>query len=385
MHQHGKDSSLFQLIDRKIFKQLVEKYEMDKWVRHFQTWEMTCALITTLTMGLGSFREIEKVLGIPRATFSDALAKRFSGFFAELCDYTLMQIKTQTKDRKVRRGIGPIVALDSSEIRVHGSLFSSPGWQCRSSDKHMASAKLHLMWNVDGHWVDDYNISGNRLSDSRIARQFTLQPRLTYVFDRAYCNVNFWLEIMEAKSHFVTRLKGKSIKTLIEARPFELQDRDGVLYDGIYRPGKNVARERFRTKKERVHLKFRYIIYRDPQTKRIFYFVTSNWSCSAQLIADIYKKRWGVELLFRWLKGHLNIRYLSIKNKNAIRTQLAIAILIQLLLQLKKIIDRFDGSLWDLLREIRVGILRQSIVLSKPPDGCRWKQSPVQPLTLMTI
>ncbi|MGZ3804207.1 MAG: IS4 family transposase [Pseudobdellovibrionaceae bacterium] len=373
MYQHGKNLSLFQLIDRKTFKQLVEKYEMDKWVRHFQTWEMTCALITALTVGLRSFREVEKVLGIPRSTFGDALSRRFSGFFSELCDQTLLQIKSQTKDRKVKRGIGQIIALDASEIRVHGSLFSSPGWQCRSSDQHIASAKLHLMWNVDGHWIDDHTISGNRLADVRAGRQFDLKPGLTYVFDRAYCEVNFWLDIMQANSHFVTRLKGKSIDALSHARSVERQDKDGVLYEGVYRPGKNIARSRFRTKKDRVHLKFRYIVYRDPQTKALFYFVTSNWSCSAQMVADIYKKRWGVELLFRWLKGHLNVRYLPIKNKNAIRTQLAVAILIQLLLQLKKLIDQFQGSLWELLREIRVGVLRQSIALSKPPDGCRWK------------
>ena len=101
-------------------------------------------------------------------------------------------------------------------------------------------------------------------------------------------------------------------------------------------------------------------------------FVPSDRKASAKTVADIYKKRWAVELLFRWLKGHLDIRYLPTKTKNSVKTQLAVAVLVQLLLQLKKIIDGFPGTLWDSLRDIRVTFVRKILAGCGPPGDCRW-------------
>ena len=134
------------------------------------------------------------------------------------------------------------------------------------------------------------------------------------------------------------------------------------------------------SREERKKAKYRYIVYRDPLTKKVFYFVTSDKTASAQSITDTYKKRWAVELLFRWLKGHLNIRYLAPKNKNAIKVQLAMAVLLQLLLQLKKIVEGYQGTLWALLRGMRTSLIRESLANSDPPDGCRWKSSKRRPL-----
>mgnify|MGYP001588234562 CR=1 FL=1 len=123
------------------------------------------------------------------------------------------------------------------------------------------------------------------------------------------------------------------------------------------------------------------MIYRDPTTQKIFHFVCSDLKITARAIADIYRKRWAVELLFRWLKGHLDIRRLPTKTKNAVRTMLAAAVLFQLLLQLKKIIDKFKGTLWDLLRSIRSALTRKCLVDSGPPDGCRWRSNAIGDLT----
>ncbi len=82
-------------------------------------------------------------------------------------------------------------------------------------------------------------------------------------------------------------------------------DYDGVLYDGEYKPSAAVVK---RYKAELEAVRFRHIVFRDPDTKKIFDFVTSDFKSDAEDIAAIYKRRWAVELLFRWLKGHLDIR-----------------------------------------------------------------------------
>ena len=118
MKKHLKGRSLFQLIDRKSFNALVKKWDMDKWVQSFSTWDMTQALICCFVMRLGSFREVEATLNIPDSTFGDALRLRNFNFFQDLCDLILLEIKTQSKKRKLKRAIREILALDSSEIEV---------------------------------------------------------------------------------------------------------------------------------------------------------------------------------------------------------------------------------------------------------------------------
>ena len=379
MKNNGKKFGLFQLIDQKRFRELVDKWEMDKWVREFKTWEMTCALISCMTMRLGSYREVEEALGIPRSTFGDAMTERSHGFFEALCDEILFSIRAKTEDRKVKRAIRQLLVIDSSEIPVHGSLFSAHDWKSKTSraDNRLASAKLHLVWNIDGQWVNDFMITGVRRHDSPVSRLFSLEADKTYVFDRAYNDFRFWLEIIKTGSHFVTRLKKQSFARFKDAQRAEAKNRnrDGVLYDGIYEPNLGLLRKSKVPPKLRLGFKLRCVVYRDQETKKVFYFVTSDFESTAQMIADIYKKRWAVELLFRWLKSHLDIRRLTARNKNAVKIQLATAVLIQLLLQLKKTIERYKGTLWELLRSIRTSLIAKSLSGMRAPSRCRWKSA----------
>lgn len=374
MGKHRKESSLFQLIDRKHFDELVAKWGMDKGIRSFSTWEMTCSLVHCMTMRLGSFRAVEETLQVPRSTLGNAMKERCFGFFEELCDQILFQIRGRTKERKVKRAIREILAIDSTEFSVHGSMFSKPGWSQRKAFGHKASGKLHVVWNVNGDWIEDFIITGGRKHDSPVSLKLRLNADKTYVFDRAYNDLAFWLNIVDAGSHFVTRLKdcvkNRKLRTEVLRKA---KSKDGVLYDGDYEPSL-VLQIRHRHRLEAVRI--RHIIYRDPLTKKVFHFATSDFKASAQAIADIYKQRWAVELLFRWLKGHLDIRYLAVKNKNAVNIQLASAVLVQLLLRLKKIVMKFDGTLWSLLRLIRSTAIREALALGGVPDGCRWKTPP---------
>jgi hypothetical protein len=373
--KHCKGRSLFQLIDRKKFDALAIKWEMDKGVRSLCTWEMTQALLCCFVMRLGSFREVEAALEIPDSTFGDALRRRHFGFFQELCDVILLEIRARTESRKVRKAIRQILAIDSSDIRVHGSLFDEPGWKPKYTKGHRAAAKLHVVWNVDGEWIDDFLITGGRCGDSPISLKLRLLPGKIYVFDRAYNDFDFWVKIITAGSDFVTRLRDCErnrvlLKKVLRGR----QDKCGVLHDGPY------VSTSVSAKKSKI--KLRHIIYRDPLTKKVFHFVTSDRRAGAKAIADVYKRRWAVELLFRWLKGHLDIRRLPTRTKNAVKTQLAVAVLVQLLLQLKKIIDGFQGTLWDLLRGIRMAGVRQILTGCGPPNDCRWSAALVADLTL---
>jgi putative transposase len=378
MGKHRSETSLFQLIDRKFFDELIKKHGMDKGVRSFTTWEFTCGLITCIILRLSSYREIEETLEIPHSTFGDAMNNRFPGFFQDLCDHVLQQIRGRTQSRKIRRAIREIMAIDSTEFQVHGSIFSLPGWQQKQSDGHKAGCKLHLIYNVDGEWIDDFKVTGVRKNDSPVSLQLRIAPNKIYVFDKAYCDIDFWLKIISAKSDFVTRLKDCKALMKIQRRILkERKNQDGVLFDGFYIPSQSQMHHHG---EELEITQLRHIVYRDPETKKVFHFVTSDLKLSAKTIAAIYKRRWAVELLFKWLKGHLDVRYLPVKSANATKIQLAAVVLVQLLLQLKKIGMEFKGTLWELLRKIRTSQFKQILSGSSAPEGCRWREAIITPI-----
>lgn len=381
MIEHRKGTSLYQLIDRKKFDSLSLKWGMDKGVRSFSTWEMTQSLVTCFVMRLGSYREVESALKIPDSTFGDALRSRSFGFFQELCDLILLEIRAKTNARKIKKAIRHLLAIDSSEIRVHGSLFNHESWRQKSAIGHKASAKLHVVWNVNDQWIEDFRVTGNRPHDLVAAKRLQLKEGAIYVFDRAYVDLKFWLDIIEAKADFVTRLKRAPRKDEVHKYVLGSGDENkvGVLWVGEWTPSEAACyRNGIRPKQ----LKLRHVIYRDPQSKRTFDFITSDWTLAPEEIASIYKHRWSVELLFRWLKGHLDIRYFPTRTRNAVKVQLAAAVLVQLLIQLKRIAEKYQGSLWELLRQIRTASIQKSLQDSGPPDDCRWSAAPIQDFSL---
>lgn len=293
MAKHHEGCVIFQLIDKKKFDVLVAKWNLDKGVRTFSTWEMTHALICCFVVRLDSYREVEGVLNIPDSTFGDALRKRHFDFFQELCDEILLQIRDGTKNRRVKKAIRQILAIYSTECRVHGSLFDQPSWRQKFCTGRKASLKFHVVWDVNGEWIDDFLITGSRRSDIAVAKRVTLESNKMYVFDRAYVDLNYWLAITEAGSHFVTRLKKTPRKAKLHKCVLTQDDleRHGVLWDGEWTPSEAAC---YRNGIKPRQLKLRQVVYRDKLSGKLFDFVTSDWESTPEEIALVYKRRWAI-------------------------------------------------------------------------------------------
>ncbi len=81
MKKHHKGHSIFQLIDKKRFNALADKWSVDKRVRELSTWDLTHALLSCFVLQIKSYRDVEAILGIPDSNFGDAIRERISGFF----------------------------------------------------------------------------------------------------------------------------------------------------------------------------------------------------------------------------------------------------------------------------------------------------------------
>jgi hypothetical protein len=349
--------SLLQLIDQKQFKKLVKKWDVDKGVRRFSTWKMLSTLTCACIFRLKSYRCIESALGIKKSTLSDALRLRSCGFFEELCELVLSQIcKTKSVGQSAQQ-VREFFALDSTECRIHSSLMRWPGWE--KSRNNCASAKIHTVYNIGKDWVEEFIITNSCSSDLSSAKKLRLKANCCYVMDRAYFDLQFWLKIQQHQSHFVTRLKkSPRLSALKKAALSDVPlEQTGVLHDGTWTASESAClRQNLKPKT----VKYRHVIYRDAQTQKEFDFITSDFDSKPEDIAALYKSRWSVELLFKWLKGYLDIRQLPVRSPNAARIILCMALLVRLLLNLKKLNDQSDLSLALILRETRTFLFSES-------------------------
>lgn len=153
MNHIAKGTPLFQLIPAKEFRELCDRYQINKGVRKLTTQKQVWALVMAFLFKLESLREIELTLGIPHSTLSDANANRESQFFEELCRLVLWKIYARLRGRKIKQAVRTILALDSTKCWVHGSLSKLEKWKTKSCSKinGKASTKLHVIWNPVNH------------------------------------------------------------------------------------------------------------------------------------------------------------------------------------------------------------------------------------------
>jgi IS4 transposase len=149
----------------------------------------------------------------------------------------------------------------------------------------------------------------------------------TYVFDKGYCHYDWWAAIDAAGAHFVTRMKSRARFRAQRRRAVGQARGEGftILDDAEVRlVGKNRARLAIPMRRIRVR--------RDDGSKLTL--LTNDLERSAVQIASLYRTRWQIELLFRWIKQHLRIRSFLGRNPNAIRLQLLAAMIAYLLLRI---------------------------------------------------
>jgi putative transposase len=119
--------------------------------------------------------------------------------------------------------------------------------------------------------------------------------------------------------------------------------------------------------------KLRRIGYRDPDTGHYYEFVTNNFKLSANTVAAIYKERWQVELFFKWIKQNLKIKAFIGNSKNAIMTQIWVALCTCLMLAYIKFSAKLDWSLQKIIRILQLNLFMRRDLLAllrgdPPPD-----------------
>jgi len=338
------------------FDRLVETHGADTRVRRLTTKSQFVALLYGQLSGASSLREIVTGLAshaarlyhlgataVRRSTLSDANTLRPSAMFAELLAWMMRQAH-----RGLRRKLADTVYLiDATSVRLNAH---SADWAQFSAG--VCGAKVHVIYDADADRPIYAAISTAKVNDITMARQMPIEAGATYVFDLGYYDYAWWAELDAAQCRIVTRFKSNTPLTLLEELP--LPAGDHILSDRIgFLPARQ-AQNRHNPMSDAV----REVRVR-TETGKILRLLSNDLDASAQQIADLYKRRWAIELFFRWVKQTLKITRFLGTSENAVSIQIAVALIAFLLLRLVQAANRIVDSPLAFARLIRANLMHR--------------------------
>ena len=378
-HQNSVFHDLLKQVPWDVFDRLVDEHGADRRVRRLPTKSQFIALLYGQFSGALSLREIEGGLGshsarlyhvggrpVQRSTLADANAQRPSAVFAEL--FAEMVGRAQ---RGLRRKIGEATYLiDSTGLRLSGM---GSDWAHFSAKA--CGAKAHVIYDADAGRPVYSAVTAARVNDITAARAMPIEAGATYVFDLGYYDYAWWAELDGAGCRIVTRFKANTpLRVTAEIDPPEggtiLSDRIGLLpkrrSKGRANPFTDPVRE--------LRLK--------TDTGKVLRILSNDLDAPAQEIADLYKRRWAIELFFRWVKQTLKIRHFLGNSENAVRIQLAVALIAYLLLQLARKTQHTGKSPLAFARLVRANLMHRkridSLLKTNPPNAKQTNQMLLQ-------
>lgn len=350
MFSISRIQQVLQAVPRGAFDQIVERHKADRFSKGFGCWQQLLAMVYVQLSGASSLRQVEAAFNahpqqhyhlnarkVHRTTLSDANGKRNPRVFAELLELLIAQA-----GRSVRRERQELLyLLDATTVPL----------PARGCDRGHPSAqgnhgvKAHVLLDADTAAIARASITAANVNDITEGRKLPITPGGTYVFDKGYCHYNWWHEIDAAGSLFVTRFKRDAALKYLQERPVQA----GILRDSVVafalRTPRGGHRNSYSTALRRIEVQ-------RPDAAPLV-LATNDLVSPAHEIAALYKQRWQIELLFKWIKQHLQIRRFVGHNDNAVRIQLLTALIAYMLVLLLKSATGFAGTLWMLLAELR--------------------------------
>jgi len=355
-HHNSVFHAVLQGVPWDIFDRLVAAHGADWRVRRLTTRSQFVALLYGQLEGASSLREIEAGLesqqsrlyhlGVSaprRATLADANAHRPAALFGEL--FAVMAARAH---RPLRRALaGTTYLIDSSGLRLNSR---SLDWARFSAT--VCGVKLHLVYDADADRPIYAAITPARVNDITPAKAMAIEPGVTYVFDLGYYDYAWWARLDEAGCRFVTRFKRNTPLTVIEERPVKpggpiLSDRIGFL------PQRQGGR-----RKNPLHQAVREVQVK-TDTGKLLRILSNDLDASAQEIADLYKRRWAIELFFRWVKQVLRLTRFLGTSENAVTIQIAVALIAFLLLRLAQAAQKAVTSPLHFARLVRTNLMHK--------------------------
>ena len=361
---------------RTVFAQLLDflpKYDFDKCVaryhgnfrvRKLPAYEQFLVLTFAQLTWRESLRDIETCLTalapklyhsgfrhpIARSTLADANENRDWRLFADFAHVLLQQASALYANEPFGVELqAAAYALDSTTLDLCLSLFPWASFRRRK-----AAIKLHTLLTLHGNFPTVIIITPGRVHDVNILDQLVWEAGAFYIMDRGYLDFARLHRLHQCSAFFVTRAKKNFRCTRRYSRPVDKAT--GLRFDqtvGLAGPN---ARQHYPDPLRRIG-------YRDPKTGKSLIFLTNNFTLPALTIAQLYQRRWQIELFFKWIKQHLRIKAFFGTSENAVHTQIWSAIAVYLLVAILKKRLHLDASLYTILQILSLMLFEKTPIL----------------------
>jgi len=353
-------TQLMDLLPWTTFDRIVVRYGGDRAVRMLSCAAQFQVMAFAQLTYRESLRDIEACLAaqssklyhmglrdpIRRSTLADANEIRDWRIYAEFAQRLIAQARRLYAAEDLSLELtNTVYALDSTTIDLCLSVFP---WAHFRSTK--SAVKMHTLLDLRGSIPSFIHISNGKLHDVPVLDMLVPEPGAIYVMDRAYVDFGRLHVLHQAGAFFVTRAKSNLDAHRVYSMPVDKSS--GVICDQI------IALDGYLTQQHYpAHL--RRIRFKDLETGKTLVFLSNQMTLPALTICTLYKKRWHVELFFKWIKQHLRIKQFYGTSENAVKTQIWIAVSVYVLVAIARKRLDLEVELYTFLQVISVTIFEK--------------------------
>lgn len=333
MHHHNTIChALLKAIPRHRFDRLVEAHRGDYRDRDLSFWSQFVALVHAQLSGAQTLRHLIAALeshgnllyhlgmgDVRRSTLSDANRVRPVAPFKAVFDYLLPKLHSGLagEAREACR------LIDTTVLPLNATLSQWAHVGTKST-----AAKLHLVYDPKAACPTYFAITPARVNDITAAKTMPIEPGATYVFDLGYYDYAWWAGLDAQGCRIVTRFKKNTPLILMRTRRVPSGEGD-ILSDRVgHLPARQASSRENPFDKPVREVRVRI------ETGKVLRILTNDLKATAREIADLYKRRWQIELFFKWVKQNLRIKTFIGTSENAVKIQIIVALITFLLLRL---------------------------------------------------
>ena len=283
---------------------------------------------------------------IRRSTLADANEHRDWRIYADLAQHLITTARPLYATETLGLDLDATVyALDATLIDLCLSVF--PWARFRHG---RAAVKLHTVLDLRGAIPTVIHITPGHVHEVKLLDMLVLEPGAIYIMDRGYLDFTRFRHITEAGAFFVTRAKANTQLARVYSRP--------VVRETGLRSDQTVRLTGVRGGKYYPH-HLRRICFKDPERTQPLTFLTNAFDPPALTIAALYKRRWHIELFFKWIKQHLHIKSFYGTSENAVKTQIWTAISVYVLVAIIRKRLRCDLPLYTVLQILSISLFEK--------------------------
>lgn len=369
-HSNTAFHQLLKPLSRHEFEAEAKKHHVGQKLRSASRWDQFVGMAMSQLSGRQSLRDIQSNLEsqqhklyhlgakpIARSTLARLNEQQPAALYEQIFSRVLKRCHSIPSQHKFRFK-NPLYSLDASAIDLSLSVFP---WAAHRDDT--ANIKLSVGLNHGTQVPEFVALSDGQENDMIEGRKFDFPKGSMVAFDKGYVDYHWFKLLTDKGVFFVTRLRAKAVYHVEERRYADKNK--GVYSDQIIQLNSAHALKRGAPQLRRIG-------YRDATTGKFYEFLTNNFQLAAATIAAIYKDRWQVELFFKTIKQNLKIKAFVGTSRNAVLTQIWIAMITYLLLAFARHSAKAGWTVQRIMRVIQLNLFERrslkDILIPAPPD-----------------